>query len=186
MEKIMFGQMRTFLNALLIAVSLVSLPASAASKEEIDQGVQSALNALYADYPAAKALSKDAKGILVFPEITKVGMVVGGEGGDGALLIAGKTAGYYSTGGLSIGMQLGAQKYGYVLFFMTEESMSYLKSLEGWEVGVGPSIVVVDAGMAKNLTTTTGHSEIYAFIFGQKGLMAGIGLKGNKISKIQR
>lgn len=182
----MFERTRTLFNALLIAACLVSLPAAAASKEKIDQGVQNALHSLYAKYPAAKALSKDAKGVLVFPEIRKAGLVIGGEGGEGALLSAGQTVGYFSTGGLSIGMQAGAQKYGYVLFFMTDEAMSYVKKLEGWEIGMGPSIVVVDAGMAKNLTTTTGHSEVYAFIFGQKGLMAGIGLKGNKISKIEK
>jgi lipid-binding SYLF domain-containing protein len=165
---------------------LVSLPATAASKAEIDKGVQNSLNSLYAKYPAAKALSKDAKGILVFPEIVKAGLVVGGEGGEGALLSGDKTVGYYRTGGLSVGLQAGAQKYGYVLFFMTDESIKYLQSLDGWEIGVGPSVVVVDAGMAKNLTTTTGHSDVYAFIFGQKGLMAGIGLKGNKVSKIEK
>lgn len=182
----MFEKISTLLKGLVIAACLVSLPAAAASKEEIDKGVQSSLASLYAKYPAAKALSKDAKGILVFPEILKAGLVIGGEGGEGALLVNGKTEGYFNTGGLSIGLQAGAQKYGYALFFMTDDALKYVKNVSGWEIGVGPSIVVVDAGMAKNLTTTTGHSDVYAFIFSQKGLMAGIGLKGNKISRIEK
>jgi lipid-binding SYLF domain-containing protein len=182
----MFKHIRILLNVLLIAVSLVSLPAAGASKAEIDQGVQKSLKSLYAEYPAAKALSNDAKGIMVFPEIVKAGLVIGGEGGEGALLSGGKTIGYYSSGGLSMGLQAGAQKYSYVLFFMTDDSMSNVNDLIGWEVGVGPSIVVVDAGMANNFTTTTVNSDIYAFIFGQKGLMAGLGLKGNTISKIEK
>jgi lipid-binding SYLF domain-containing protein len=182
----MFKRIRVLFKSLVLAISFVSLPVVAASKAEIDQGVQTSLKSLYAKYPAARALSKDAKGIMVFPKIVKAGLVIGGEGGEGALLSSGKTHGYYNSGGLSIGLQAGAQKYSYVLFFMTDESMNYVKDLAGWEIGVGPSVVVVDAGMAKNLTTTTGHSDIYAFIFGQKGLMAGLGVKGNKISKIEK
>lgn len=182
----MFKNLRTHLSLMVLAACIISMPASAATKEEIDSGVQSALTSLYAKYPAAKALAKDAKGILVFPKIFKAGLVIGGEGGDGALLINGETEGYFTTGGLSIGMQAGAQKYGYALFFMTEDALNYAKSVSGWEIGVGPSFVVVDAGMAKNLTTTTAHSDVYAFVFGQKGLMAGVGLKGNKISRIKK
>jgi lipid-binding SYLF domain-containing protein len=186
MEKIMFKNLRMHLNWLVLAACIVSTPASAATKEEIDTGVQKALTSLYAKYPAAEALGKDAKGIMVFPDIFKAGLVIGGEGGEGALLVDGKIAGYFSTGGLSVGLQAGAQSHGYALFFMTEDALNYAKNVYGWEVGVGPSIVVVDAGAAKNLTTTTGHSDVYAFVFGQKGLMAGVGLKGNKISRIEK
>lgn len=182
----MFKNLRTHLSWLVLAACIVSMPAAAATKEEIDSGVQKALTDLYAKYPAAKALGKDAKGILVFPEVFKAGLVIGGEGGEGALLVDGKHAGYFSTGGLSIGLQAGAQTHGYALFFMTDDALNYAKDVSGWEIGVGPSIVVVDAGMAKNLTTTTGHSDVYAFIFGQKGLMAGLGVKGNKISRIEK
>jgi len=161
----MWVQTKAFLNTLLLAACLVSMPAVAATKAELDRQVQASLKSLYAKYPAAKTLSKDAKGILVFPEIVKAGLIIGGEGGEGALLSAGKTVDYYSTGGLSVGLQAGAQKYGYVLFFMTDESMGYVQNVAGWEIGVGPSVVVVDAGLAKNLTTTTAKDSVYAPLY---------------------
>ena len=98
----------------------------------------------------------------------------------------GKPVGYYNTAGASWGMQAGAQQYGYAMFFMTEKALKYLDSSEGFEVGVGPSVVVVDSGMAKNVTSSTLTEEIYAFVFGQKGLMAGMGLQGNKITKLEK
>ena len=78
------------------------------------------------------------------------------------------------------------QSFGYVLFFMTDSALAYLDKSEGFEIGVGPSIVVLDEGKAKTLTTTTGKSDVYAFIFSQKGLMAGLGLQGSKISRMEK
>jgi lipid-binding SYLF domain-containing protein len=161
-------------------------PACAASAAEIDAGVDAALAKLYEKTPAAKELAKVAKGILVFPDIVKAGFIVGGQFGEGALRVDGKTAGYYSTVAASYGLQIGAQSFGYALFFITDSSLDYLKKSEGWEIGVGPSIVVVDEGIAKSLTTTTAKSDIYAFFFDQKGLMAGLGLQGSKITKIDK
>jgi len=100
------------------------------------------------------------------------------------LLVDGKIVDYYNTVAASYGLQAGAQSFGYAMFLMTDESMDYLKKSEGWEVGVGPTIVVADEGLAKSLTTSTAKEDIYAFIFGQKGLMAGIGLQGSKITRI--
>ena len=88
----------------------------------------------------------------------------------------GKVTGYYTTAGASYGLQAGAQKYGYVMFFMTDSALKSLDKSEGFEVGVGPSVVVMDEGKAKTATTTTMNDDIYAFIFGQKGLMAGLGI----------
>ena len=144
----------------------------------------SALKKLYAKSYAARELSKVAKGVLVFPSVTKAGFLVGGQYGEGALLKDGKTVGYYNTVAASYGLQAGAQKFGYVMFFMDTASLEYLNKSEGWEIGVGPSIVVVDEGMAKSMTTSTAQKGIYAFIFSQKGLMAGLGLQGSKISRI--
>jgi lipid-binding SYLF domain-containing protein len=96
----------------------------------------------------------------------------------------GRTVAYYNTVAASYGLQAGVQSFSYALFFMTDDALKYLDKSEGWEVGVGPSIVVVDAGAAKSLTTTTAKSDVYAFIFDQKGLMAGLGLQGSKITKI--
>jgi lipid-binding SYLF domain-containing protein len=159
-------------------------PAIAGSAAEIDKEVALSLEKLYATSPAAVELSKVSKGILVFPNVVKAGLVVGGQYGEGALLVNGKTAGYFNTVAASYGLQAGAQSFGYAMFLMTDEALSYLDKSEGWEVGVGPSVVVMDEGMAKSMTTSTAKEDIYAFIFGQKGLMAGIGLQGSKITRI--
>ncbi|MCC7486639.1 MAG: lipid-binding SYLF domain-containing protein [Burkholderiales bacterium] len=145
---------------------------------------RAALNRLYASQPAAKALGEKAVAVLVFPGITKAGFMIGGQYGEGALFKGGKTVAYYNTTGISYGLQAGAQKYGYAMFFMNERALSQLNKAEGFEVGAGPSVVVVDEGMAKSATTTTMKDDIYAFIFSQKGLMAGLGLQGNKITRI--
>ena len=118
-----------------------------------------------------------------FPDIVKFGLLVGGQGGEGALIKDGNIAGYYRTTAASFGLQAGAQKFGYVLFFMSDGALSYLGRSDGWELGVGPSIVIVDEGVARNVTTTTLRSDVYAFIFDQKGLMAGMGLQGTKVSR---
>ena len=160
--------------------------AVAASAAEIDRDVKSALGKLYAESSSAKALGKKAKGILVFPSIVKGGFLVGGQYGEGALLKGGKTSGYYNTLQLSYGMQAGIQKYGYALFLMNDSAVNWLDKSDGWEIGVGPSIVVVDTGMAMSKTTTTMKADIYAFFFDQKGLMGGLGLQGTKITKIDK
>ena len=174
-----------FLCAIFVAAGMViPRPAIAEKAAEIDRDVDSALLKLYASTPAAKELSKVALGILVFPDVVKAGLIVGGQYGTGALREGGKTVGYYNTVAASWGLQAGAQKFGYAMFFLTQNALDYLKKSAGWEIGVGPSIVVVDAGLARSLTTTTAKSEIYAFFFSQKGLMAGLGLQGSKITKI--
>ena len=159
---------------------------TAESARSLDQDAAAALQSLYEKTPAARALGVQSKGILVFPRIVKAGLVVGGQGGDGVLLKNGRTAGYYNTSGLSVGLQAGAQSFGYALFFMSDSALKYLESSNGWEIGVGPSIVVVDAGAARNLSTTTAQSDIYAFFFDQSGLMAGMGLQGTKITQLER
>ncbi len=160
--------------------------ALAESAAEIDQNVKKALGDLYAKSSTAKMMGETAKGILVFPGIFKAGFIVGGQYGEGALLVNGKTAGYYNTVQASFGLQAGAQKYGYALFFMNDSSMAYLDKSDGWEVGVGPTIVVVDVGASGSATTTTLKSDIYAFFFDQSGLMASLGLQGTKITKINK
>jgi lipid-binding SYLF domain-containing protein len=146
---------------------------------------QKALNSLYAKVPAAKAIGGKASAVLVFPKVTKAGLGIGGQYGEGVLLKGGKPVAYYSTAGLSTGLQVGAQTYGYAMFFMNDAAVKSLDKAEGFEVGVGPSVVVMDEGKAKTTTSTTAmNDDVYAFIFGQKGLMAGLGLQGNKISKI--
>jgi lipid-binding SYLF domain-containing protein len=160
--------------------------ATAASAAEIQKKANTALKGLYGKSPAAELLAKSAKAVLVFPDIIKGGFLVGGQYGEGALRKGSKTVAYYSTISASYGLQAGLQQYGYALFFMTDSSLSYLDKSDGWEIGVGPSIVIVDEGLAKSLTTTTTRADIYAFFFNQKGLMAGLGLQGTKITRIKK
>jgi lipid-binding SYLF domain-containing protein len=154
------------------------------SAAELNRSSQNSLQQLYAKVPAAKALGKEAHAVLVFPKVTKAGLGVGGQYGEGALLKGGKAVAYYNTGGASYGLQAGVQTYGYAMFFMNEAALKQLDKAGGFEVGVGPSVVVMDEGKARTMTSTTMKDDIYAFIFGQKGLMAGLGVQGNKISKI--
>ena len=151
---------------------------------ELNQEAQTALAALYKTAPLAKTLGPKAHAILVFPKVTKAGLGIGGQYGEGTLLKGGKATAYYKTTGASFGLQAGGQQYGYAMFFMNANALSELDKASGFEVGVGPSIVMVDEGMAKTTTTTTLKDDIYAFVFGQKGLMAGLGIQGNKITKI--
>jgi len=165
----------------LFAISATQLLADSAA--EIDVGVDAALKDLLASEPAAAELSKIAKGILVYPDVLKAGLLVGGKFGEGALREGGKTVGYYNTVAASYGLQAGVQKFGYALFFITDEALAHLKNSKGFEIGVGPSVVVLDAGMAKKMSSTTVQKGVYAFIFDQKGIMGGTGIEGTKISK---
>jgi len=183
--------MRTMIRlsvvALMMAVFTVTCftqTAMAGEAAKLDRAAAKALKQLYAKNPAALELSKVAKGVLVFPSILKIGFLAAGAYGEGALLEGGKTVGYYNSVAASYGLQAGAQKFGYAMFFMDTASLEYLKNSAGWELGVGPSIVFVDAGMARTLSTSTVKEGIYAFTFSQQGLMAGMGLQGSKITKI--
>ena len=178
---------RSLLVALVIALPMAaSVPVFAASKSDLESSSKSALDKLVAQVPGASALNSKAVAVLVFPTITKAGFMVGGQFGEGVLWRKGKPVGYYNTAGASYGLQAGAQQYGYAMFFMNQKALDSLNSTQGFEVGVGPSVVVMDSGMAKNVTSGTLTEDIYAFVFAQKGLMAGIGIQGNKISKIQK
>lgn len=169
---------------IVLAVILIPCQSIAAGKAEIDRDVDTALQKLYDTSPEAKMLAGQAKGILVFPSIVKAGFILGGQYGNGALRVNNVSTGYYRTVSVSYGLQAGVQAYGYALFIMTDKAMDYMNKSQGWEIGVGPSVVIVDKGVAKSLTTTTAKDDIYAFFFDQKGLMAGLGLQGTKISKI--
>lgn len=180
---------RRCLRIMLCLLAMVSLnfagrQSFAATASEIDREVSVALEKLYSHTPVSVKLAKIAKGILVFPDVIKAGLIVGGQYGEGALLIGGKTAGYFNTAAASYGLQAGAQSFGYAMFLMTDSALRYLKETDGWEVGVGPSVVVIDQGVARDLTTTTAKEDVYTFIFDQKGLMAGLGIQGSKISRI--
>ena len=172
---------------LLVAMTAALLPAIAwaADRGALERDARAALQKLTNAVPAAKSLSTSATAVLVFPKVTKAGLGVGGQYGDGVLFRQGKVAGYYNTSGASFGLQAGAQQFGYAMFLMNDKAVDALNANEGFEVGVGPSVVVIDQGAAKSVTTTTAKDDIYAFIFGQKGLMAGLGIQGNKITRLK-
>jgi lipid-binding SYLF domain-containing protein len=168
----------------IIAIGFSSNRLLAASAKAIDRDATAALAHLYKNTPGAKELGDKAVGVLIFPSIVKGGFIIAGQYGDGALRKKGKTVAYYRSLAASYGFQAGAQAFGYVLFFMDEDSLRYLDKSEGFELGTGPSLVVLDAGFGKNISTTTLQKRIYAFIFDQKGLMGGVGIQGTKITKI--
>ena len=165
------------------AVAYAMIPSPAAA-QDLDRDAAAALDALYGSQPTAKTLGGEAKGILIFPRIVKAGFLVGAQYGEGMLLKGGKPAGRYNIAAGSYGLQAGAQEFAYAMFFMTDAALAYLDKSSGFEVGVGPSVVVMDEGKAKSFTSTTTREDVYAFIFGQRGLMAGMGLQGSKITKV--
>lgn len=154
-----------------------------------EQDVVAAIETLKQTSPAAVALAQTARGLLIFPTITKAGFVVGAQYGEGALVKPKQGGGYYIDGHYSIaaasyGLQAGVQSFGYALMLMTDAAVEHVKTSAGFELGVGPSIVIVDQGMAKTLSTETAKADVYAFTFGQKGLMAGMGLQGTKVTRL--
>jgi lipid-binding SYLF domain-containing protein len=151
----------------------------------LDADARAALASLYANTPKAQDLGNKAAGILVFPQVIRAGFIGGAAHGAGILYENGKATGSYATTSGTFGLQAGVQTYGYAMFFMTQGALNSLKTSQGFSFGVAPTVVIADQGAARNLNTTTLQSEIYAFIFNQKGLMAGLGLEGSKITKIR-
>jgi lipid-binding SYLF domain-containing protein len=181
----------TCLAGILVGAALTWAPQVSLAQDkgktaaaELTSEAKTALQSLTASVPLAKELAPKAEAILVFPKVTKAGLGVGGQYGEGALLKKGTASSYYKTTGASFGLQAGGQQYGYAMFFMNAKALEQLNKANGFEVGVGPSVVLVDEGMAKTTTTNTLKDDVYAFVFGQKGLMAGLGIQGNKITQI--
>jgi lipid-binding SYLF domain-containing protein len=172
------------LTSVILIAANVDASSLVPSAPEIDQSVNAALSELYTHNEAARALGAKAKAVLVFPDIRKGAFVIGAQSGYGALRRGRRTIGYYRTGAASYGFQAGVKKFGYALFFMTPSALSYLEKSAGWAIGTGPSLVVVDKGVARSLTTTHMRSDVYAFVFDQEGLMAGMGIEGSKVTKI--
>src|SRR5262245_34398615 len=177
---------RGFLSIAVAALVLGTgvRPGFAGRAAEISSSARSALSKLYASNPSAKTIGSKAKGILVFPSILKAGFMVGAQSGDGAMFKEGKTVGYYRSLAGSYGFQAGVQWFGYALFFMNQAAVDQMNKTDGWEIGSGPSLVIADEGFGKSMTTNTLTSDVYAYIFNQKGLMGGIGLQGSKITRI--
>jgi len=171
----------------LIGFGLIaSSPAFAASKVEIDIEVKQAIKRFKKEVGASEQYIKLAKGMLVFPSIFKAGFGIGGEYGEGAMLINGKTTGYYSTAAASIGFQLGAQTKTVIIIFTTPKALNKFRNSDGWEAGVDGSVALIELGAAKTIDTNTIKNPIIAFVFNNKGLMYNLSLEGSKYSKINR
>ncbi len=186
----MSARIRSLATAVALA-TLVLVPASprsvsAASAAELNREGSEALGKLYEKNRVARLLRDQAKAVLVFPHMLKAGFMFGGQIGEGVLFRGSKAVAYYNSVAASYGLQAGAQRFGYALFFMNEKALEYLDQSGGFELGVGPSIVVVDEGMGKSMTSTTLTQDVYAFIFDQQGLMAGLGIQGSKITRISK
>ena len=158
----------------------------AATAEDLDKDSAQALESLYKINPTAEVIAKTAKAILVFPKVVKAGLVFGGSYGEGVLLRGTKVTDYFNTVSASWGWQAGAESYAYVVFLMSNKAVDYLGKSNGWEFGVGPTVVLVNEGVAKNLSTSTLKDDAYAFITDQQGLMASLSIEGTKISRIKR
>jgi lipid-binding SYLF domain-containing protein len=159
--------------------------AVAADAKRLEQDARAALQVLYAGSPGAKALGEKSKGMVVFPKVVKAGLIVGGQSGDGVLMVGDKVVGVYNTSAVSMGAQAGAQSFGYGLFFMTDKTLADFRSSQNFQIGVGPSVVFIDEGVAKDVNTLTTQADVYGVIFDQKGLMAGLGLQGSKITRLK-
>lgn len=171
-----------FLTA-LVGLPMYAAPANAASATEIDQAVNQTLEA-FQKIEGAKAFLTIAKGMLVFPKVYKAGIGVGGEYGEGALRVSGKTVDYYSTAAASFGFQLGAQAKSIVILFTDETALNKFRESEGWKVGVDGSVALVDIGAGKSVDTTNIKDPVIGFVFGQKGLMYNLTLEGSKFTKL--
>ena len=181
---------RSFMAAVFAVAAAMTLAgasiAQAASAEDLNRDSAQALHNLTQTNRVAADLARHARAVLVFPNIVKAGLVFGGAYGEGTLSRNGRVTDYYNSVTGSWGLQAGAQSYGYAVFLMNDKAVDYLDKTKGWEIGVGPTVVIVDEGVAKNLSSSTLKDDAYAFIFNQQGLMAGVSIEGTKISRIDR
>ena len=191
-HKIFSQTRRTIISAftqwvLVLLILLFSTNvAFAATAKEIDVIVEVTLERFNKEIPGAESFIKKAKGVLIFPQVIKAGFGIGGEYGEGALRIGGKTVEYYSTMAASIGFQLGAQTKSIILVFTKEDALKAFRNSDGWKARVDGSVALISLGMGDSLDTTTVKDPIVAFVFGQKGLMYNLTIEGSKFNKLQR
>lgn len=173
------------LFAVVASLAVAARPAEAASAAEIDQAVDQALQA-FGEIDGAQAFLGIAKGVLVFPKVYKAGIGIGGEYGEGALRVDGRTVDYYSTAAASIGFQLGAQAKSIVVLFTDAAALQAFRASDGWKVGVDGSVALVDIGAGKAVDTNNIKDPVIGFVFGQKGLMYNLTLEGSKFTKLDK
>ncbi|OED45590.1 hypothetical protein ACH42_05025 [Endozoicomonas sp. (ex Bugula neritina AB1)] len=180
-------QIRYLIATFLMLLSLTFIQtAKAATAYELNAEVKATLEKLYHEKPAARELAKKAKGILVFPTVIKGGFFIGGEFGEGTLLINNKVADYYNTASASIGLQAGAQARSQVILFMTSDALKKFRNSEGWEAGVDGSVAIAEFGTGGAIDSQTAQEPIIGFITDNKGLMYNLTLEGSKITKISK
>ncbi|GJL77651.1 MAG: lipoprotein [Nitrospinaceae bacterium] len=179
------GGMFEFLLIALFSLIFTS-SAAAASAKSIDLDVNEALANFNRQVNGSKEFLKKAKGVLVFPSVIKAGFGIGGEYGEGALRINGKTREYYNTVAGSFGFQIGVQAKTIILAFMEKSALAKFRNSDGWKVGVDGSVALITLGMGDSLDTINAKDPIVAFVFGQKGLMYNLTLEGSKITKLNK
>ena len=184
MSRSLYFLVKPFILFLLAAVW--SGTAAAESAAETDAKANQAIERLYKESSAANELGAKASGILIFPDITKAGLIVGGEYGEGVLRVSGVPQGYYSSTSGSIGLQIGVSSRSLVFMFMTEEALKKFTDSDGWEAGVDADVTVVDTGATGSYDTTSVKDPVIAFNFGEEGLMAGVSVEGTKVSKLNK
>ena len=182
----MIRSLKPLIVALVVGAIGLSGAAFAATPEDLHKDSNHALSILVEANPIAADISKRAKAILIFPNIVKAGLIFGGAYGEGILKQQDKVDGYYNSVTASFGWQAGAQSYGYIVFLMSDKAIKYVRDTQGWEIGIGPTVVMVNEGVAKNLSTSSLKEDAYAFIFDQQGLMASLSIEGTKISRIRK
>ena len=187
MTRITTGLMRMVAGtATAAAIGLGGIDAYAGSAAEIDKKVEAAVSKCYAQIAGCKTLGHKSVGMLVFPDVTKAAVGIGGSYGEGALRVGDRTAGYYSTSSASIGLSIGAQERSEIIMFLTQAALDDFRKSSGWEVGANASVAVIDTGKSGSLDSETITDPVVGFIFGEKGLMADLSFKGAKVEKIER
>jgi lipid-binding SYLF domain-containing protein len=166
-----------------IAALLLIPQANAESASELRRQSEKALHRLYENNPKAATLGERAVAVLVFPKVIKAGFMVAAQRGDGVLFKNGEVAGYYNMTSAGYGIQAGIQELSYALLFMDENSLKYLKKSDGFDIGSAPGLVMGDQGFSGSMSVASFQHGIAAFIWGQKGLMGGLGLQGTKITR---
>lgn len=170
----------------ILCVLMINSASYAASKTEIDIEVSASLDKFKEEVLGADKFLEKAEGVLVFPDVVKAGFGIGGEYGEGALLIKGKTADYYSTAAASIGFQFGAQFKTVILIFLKKEALDNFRNSDGWEAGVDGSVALVELGAGKDINTVNYEDPIVGFVFSNKGLMYNLTLEGSKMTRMDK
>jgi lipid-binding SYLF domain-containing protein len=181
-------RIQPFVLTFLVAVTALAGQriAQAAPELSLDGDAKRALTALYESSPDAKALGANAKAILVFPSIQKIGLILGFQFGEGAMFRNGRVIDYYRVDGVLGGLEAGIQSFAYAVFFMSDAALEDMYGSSGFEIGTDPNIVILEAGAAKVISTSNVQPDVYGYVFKQKGLMGGIALQGVKITRLER